>query len=136
MRNHYQQLQAEERATIMLMQQKRQSIRQIAQTLHRSQSNISRELLRNNVAELKAHDPAQADRLAAGTARTTRKLDPAGPLFGVVPHFLYQRWSPQQIGCTLHRMYPNDPCERVSHKTIYTALYALSHGEMHRDLTT
>ncbi|MEC5216177.1 IS30 family transposase [Actimicrobium sp. GrIS 1.19] len=33
MRNHYQQLQAEERATIMLMQRQNQSVRQIAHAL-------------------------------------------------------------------------------------------------------
>jgi IS30 family transposase len=137
MRNHYQQLQAEERATIMVMQQQSQSIRQIAHALHRSPSSISRELRRNSGADSRAYDPVHASRrarLAARTARTVRKLDLASPLFGVVTHFLHQRWSPQQIGGTLRRMYPNDPSQRVSHETIYTALYAMPRGELRREL--
>ena len=31
-------------------------------------------------------------------------------------------------------MYPNDPSQRVSHETIYTALYAMPRGELRRDM--
>ena len=34
----------------------------------------------------------------------------------------------------MRRMYPNDPSQRASHETIYTALYAMPRGELRRDL--
>jgi IS30 family transposase len=67
----------------------------------------------------------QASRRARLASRTTRKLDPASLLFGVITHFLHQRRVPQQIGGALRHMYPTDPTQRDSHKTIDTALYGM-----------
>ena len=66
--------------------------------------------------------------------RQRRKLAPDTPLFGVVDYLLRKLWSPEQIGGTLRRMYPNDPAKRASPETIYTALYAMPRGELRRDL--
>jgi IS30 family transposase len=38
------------------------------------------------------------------------------------------RWSPEQIAATLARMQPDDPALRVSHETIYAAIYAQPRG--------
>ncbi len=62
--------------------------------------------------------------------RQRRKLALGRPLLGVVDHFLRQRWSPEQIGGTLRRMYPDDLTKRASHETIYTALYAMPRGDL------
>jgi transposase, IS30 family len=48
---------------------------------------------------------------------------------------LLQRWSPQQISATLRLEFPDDPRMRVSHETIYQALYIQSRGELRRQLT-
>ena len=47
MTKHFEQLSAEERATIMVMAQEGQSLRAIARTLHRAPSTISREWRRH-----------------------------------------------------------------------------------------
>jgi IS30 family transposase len=52
----------------------------------------------------------------------------------VVLPLLSWKWSPQQISGTLTRMWPNDPTLRVSHETIYTAIYAQPRGELRRQL--
>ncbi|AEQ96965.1 transposase [Xanthomonas oryzae pv. oryzicola BLS256] len=38
------------------------------------------------------------------------------------------RWSPQQIAAKLKAMHPDDPSQRVSHETIYAAIYAHPRG--------
>lgn len=137
MRNHYQQLQAEERAMIMLMRQQNSSVREIARVLSRAPSSISREVNRNLIATPAGYDPVLAGARAKcmqKVVRQHRKLAPDTPLFGVIDYFLRQQWSPEQIGGTLRRMYPDDPTKRASHETIYTALYAMPRGELRRDL--
>ena len=137
MRNHYQQIQAEERAVIMVMRQQNSSVREIARALSRAPSSISREVNRNLSANPAGYDPLQAGARAKSmkkVVRQRRKLAPDTPLFGVVDYFLRQQWSPEQIGGTLRRMYLNDPFQRASHETIYTALYAMPRGELRRDL--
>jgi IS30 family transposase len=137
MRNHYQQLQAEERAMIMLMRQQNSSVREIARVLSRAPSSISREVNRNLIATPAGYDPVLAGaraRCMQKVVRQHRKLAPDTPLFGVIDYFLRQQWSPEQIGGTLRRMYPDDPTKRASHETIYTALYAMPRGELRRDL--
>jgi len=44
------------------------------------------------------------------------------------------RWSPQQIACTLRRMWPDDASMQVSHETIYTTIYAHASGELRKQL--
>jgi IS30 family transposase len=45
---------------------------------------------------------------------------------------LQWKWSPQEITATLKRAFPNELQCHVSHKTIYTAIYAHSKGELRR----
>ena len=60
MRNHYQQIQAEERAVIMVMRQQNSSVREIARALSRAPSSISREVNRNVLANPAGYDPVRA----------------------------------------------------------------------------
>jgi IS30 family transposase len=55
-------------------------------------------------------------------------------LFGVVQHCLTQAWSPSQIASTLKLMWPDEPQRNVWHETIYTCIYAMSKGELSKDL--
>jgi IS30 family transposase len=55
-------------------------------------------------------------------------------LFGVVEHFIREGWSPEQIAGTLKNRYPEQAERRVSHETIYNALYVLPRGELRAGL--
>ena len=146
MGKHYEQLTAEERAAIMMMKADNCSARQIALTLRRAPSTISRELARfaawpDRPAAV-ACTPTQYDARAAGLrARRARfkcrkrsKLATDTVLFGVVQHFLAQAWSPSQIAGTLKLMWPDEPQRTVSHESIYTCIYAMPKGELRKDL--
>ena len=93
----YTHLQAEERAAILIQQQQGCSLRQIARSLGRDVSSISRELSRNRSDEVTVYDPvragARAERLR-NQARHPGKLASDSVLFGVVAQLLRWRWSP------------------------------------------
>jgi len=63
----------------------------------------------------------------AARARVPRPLVPGNALWTLVLEPLRRRLSPEQISCTLARM--PDPV-RLSHETIYKALYPMPRGEL------
>jgi transposase, IS30 family len=83
--------------------------------LHRAPSSISRELRRNG---WRAPEPGAKK----------------GPLWPQVERMLRARHSPEQIAGILRDMNSDTPTLRVSHETIYTALYALPRGQLRADL--
>jgi IS30 family transposase len=136
MGKHYEQLKPEERATVMLMNREGSSIRAMSRALKRSPSTISREIDRHRLNG-HAYDATQAgDRARARRfqRRKTPKLWQETVLFGVVEHFLREGWSPEQIAGTMKCLYPHQPEQRVSHETIYNALYVIPKGELRTDL--
>jgi IS30 family transposase len=148
MGTHYEQLTPEERATIMVMKANNSSARQIALTLRRAPSTITRELKRfaiwqDRPAFVPAPESSCAyDARSAGLRARRQRFKPRRcsklavdtVLFGVVHHFLSERWSPSQIAGTLKRMWPDDPQRTVSHETIYNCIYAMPRGELRKDL--
>jgi len=64
--------------------------------------------------------------------RVIPKLHPDGELWAHVLSRLRLCWAPEQIAGTLKERYPNEPARRVSHETIYTAIYAMPRGELRR----
>jgi IS30 family transposase len=130
----------------MMMKASHCSARHIARTLHRAPSTITQELARfaawPDRPALMAGAPVQYDVRAAGLrvrrARFKRrrpcKLASDTVLFGLVQHLLLQGRSPSQIAGTLKRMWPNEPQHTVSHETIYTCIYAMSRGELRKDM--
>jgi IS30 family transposase len=120
----YQQLQPEDRVTLASLAQQKYSVRAMAQVLGRSPSTISRELRRN------AQPAGYASTTARACARRRRlqgrpqgKLHRDGILFGLMRHFLGERWSPEQIALTLACILPRGHEHRVSHETIYNCIY-------------
>jgi transposase, IS30 family len=76
----------------------------------------------------------QRARVARSSGLKPPLLASDGFLWAQVQKLLKQRYSPEQIAGILPRMYPDDLSMRVSHETIYTALYAMPRGELRTEL--
>lgn len=131
----YKQLQPEDRVTLASLVQLNYTVRGIAQVLGRSPSTVSRELKRNTQPSGYASAPASAcARQRRRQSRPPIKLHREGILFGLMRHFLGQRWSPEQIALTLARIFPKGHEYRVTRETIYNCIYAQPVGELKREL--
>jgi IS30 family transposase len=108
------------------------TVRAIAGELGRSPSTVSREIRRNRDPESGRYFPFRAHRRSIDRrARPkTGKLAENGDLAAAVQNRLDRRWSPEQIAKTLGVEFPDRPEMRVSHETIYQALYAPEHSIM------
>ena len=137
MGNHYKRLGESERMTIMLMRLKGSTVSEIARTIGRHKSTISRELRMDPYSGELAYNASRAESYAAARWQRRRrghKVKPGNWLFSFVAYRLRRGWSPLQIAGRLKRMHPDDPKRRVSHETIYKALYVLPRGELRREL--
>ena len=65
--------------------------------------------------------------------RRLRKLDDPA-LWEIVHELLQARWSPQQIAGILARVFPDRANYRVSHETIYGAIYVIPRGALRKSL--
>jgi IS30 family transposase len=109
-------------------------LRAIAGELGRAPSTVCREVSRNEgPARYRA---CVAERGAWRRARRPKaaKLATCQRLRDVVEAKLELRWSPQQIASWLPSRYPADLEMRVSHETIYLALYVQGRGALRREL--
>ena len=117
----------------------------IAMGLHRSAATLSRELRRNGWTRPKTRrglgrppvaggyraDAAQARAQACtATPHVTRRLRPDTALWDQVTRYLKAGYSPEQIAGTLALVHADTPSLQVSHKTIYTAIYAMPRGAL------
>jgi len=124
-------LSSEERGVILAEHNRGSSQQAIGVLLDRSASTICRELARGRQDD-GAYCP-QAARLVYDVRRSrcrrARKLVVGGATHSFVhSHLVHRRWSPEQIAHRLRRMHPDDPAARVSHETIYAAIYAQPRG--------
>jgi len=109
------------------------SLRAIARRLVRPVSSVSREVARNRAGA--SYDALSAQSLSHRRRQLRpHKLEPGKPLWEPVVMGLYRGWSPEQIAGRLAKVHPDDPALRVSHETIYVALYALPRGELRKAL--
>jgi IS30 family transposase len=128
------------------------SQRQIASTIGKHESTVSRELARSYSAPgsrspkgrtargggqgyRRAYNAERAHNFAVIKARRRkdRRLDHA-PLREEVWKLLRADWSPEQIAAMLPKLHPTDPDMRVSHETIYQSLFVQTKGELKREL--
>ncbi|WP_436502136.1 IS30 family transposase [Actinokineospora sp. HUAS TT18] len=127
----------DERIVIADLRRARATMRAIAAELDRPVSTISRELKRNSHQVSGDYRPHAAQ--ARADARRARpkggKLAACQELREVVEGRLGLEWSPEQISRSLRREFPDRPEMRVSHETIYQALYVQGRGELRRELT-
>jgi len=124
-------LSSEERGVIFAEHNRGRSQRSIGGLLGRPASTICRELARGR-QEDGSYCPQAARRVyddRRARCRRKRKLVEGSALHRAVhDHLVYRRWSPEQIAQRLRRMKPDDPSARVSHETIYAAIYAQPRG--------
>src|SRR5664279_4864137 len=127
-------LSAEEREEILLGLARGESMSEIARSLGRAPSTITREVAANGGAvrygAWKAHCRAE------GSARRPKPAKLAHPpLVRQVTTWLERLWSPQEITERLRLDFPDDPMMQVSHETIYQSLFVQGRGELRRELT-
>ena len=145
MEKKYKQLTIEERTLIQTQLSMGFKPADIAKSLDRSASTLSRELKRNGwqrpPAQRGRGRPLQAGGYRAEVAhrraraslakpRFERKLRPGTMLWDQVTDYLQAGYSPEQISGTLRLVHPTTPALQISHETIYTAIYALPRGEL------
>jgi len=133
MGTQYKHLSVEERDTIHRGRLEGSSLRAIARRLERAVSTVAREVARNLSAA--GYDALKAEHgYRRRRPRGRRKLAVGTPLWDRVVMGLYRGWSPEQIAGRLRKRHPVDSNQRVSHETIYLALYALPRGELRKAL--
>jgi len=131
MDRRYKHLNGEERGVIFAEHRRGASLREIGSLLGRSPSTVGRELTRG-CRDDGHYSPVSARR--SYDARRLRSRRPRRLVEGSALHIWVRgklehlRWSPEQIAGRLRAMHPDDPDQRVSHETIYTAIYAQPRG--------
>ena len=131
----YNELSLEERVEMQQRLESGDSLRAVGRSLGRSPSTISREGRRVAVdrADYKAQAAQQHSQVCRKKPRVTRKLDDVA-LWETVQALLRARWSPEQIAGILGRGFPDAASYRVSHETIYSAVYLVPRGELRKEL--
>ena len=111
-----------------------QSFRQIALSLGRPTSTISREVARHGGRD--RYRAAHADEAAWEAARRPQscRLADNPRLRWLVACKLGQQWSPEQIAGWLKRCYPDNQEMHVSHETIYKTLFIQTRGALKKEL--
>jgi len=113
----------------------RLSFRAIGRLISRAPSTVSREVLANGGRE--GYRGWRADNRARKHAMRAQptKLERNPRLQRIVEAKLKKSWSPMQISRRLMVDFPNDDDMRISHETIYRALYLQGRGGLKRELT-
>jgi len=110
------------------------SIRQIAASLGRAPSTVSREIARHG--GLCAYRATAADARAWERARRPKpcRLATYPALQRLVARQLLCDWSPEQIAGWLKREFPDQDTMRVSHETLYRSLFIQARGVLKKEL--
>jgi IS30 family transposase len=110
------------------------SIRQIAATLGRAPSTVSREIRRHGGAH--RYRAAEADTQAWTHSRRPKpcRLATSPTLQQIVASKLALEWSPEQVAGWLKLEFPDQDTMRVSHETIYRSLFIQARGVLKKEL--
>jgi IS30 family transposase len=131
----YNEMSLDERVEVQRRLEAGDTLRAIARSLGRAPSTLSREWRRatSSGATYTAQAAHRQARARRRKPRVERKLtDPA--LWDTVQCLLRARWSPEQIAGLLARAFPDEASYRVSHETIYSAIYLTPRGELRKEL--
>lgn len=134
---NYKRLGLDEREEISRMLSQNCSLNEIAKSLSRYASTISREV-RLGSCNKYTYRAGKAQRRASRNA-SKRKLgrnilDANLKLKRYIYRKLRKRWSPEQIAKELSNDYPKDMTMRIAPETIYAHLYILPRGELKKEL--
>jgi IS30 family transposase len=130
-------LSAGEREEIGLGRAAGESIRSIARRLCRQPSTIGREVGRY-ARYGQPYKPIDAELASWQRHRRPKgrgKLARPGQLREEVLRLLRRRYSPEQVSGWLRVTFPDRPEMRVSHETIYQAIYVQARGNLRAELT-
>jgi IS30 family transposase len=123
-----------DRLTIADGLQANQTLRVIAARIGKHTSTVSREIRDRNVEGLYLPYRAHAAAAAARARPKQSKLVTNQDLRQAVHNGLSRRLSPEQISHRLVKDFPDDQGMRVSHETIYQALYFQARGGLKREV--
>src|SRR3984893_11954513 len=110
------------------------SIRQIAKSVQRAASTVSREVARHGGRPQYRANNADQQAWESALRPKTCLLAIHEQLGTIVASKLILDWSPQQISGWLKDQYPNDASLRVSHETIYRSLFIQARGVLKQEL--
>src|ERR1022692_3067950 len=110
------------------------SMREIAKSLERAVSTVSREVARHGGRPL--YRANEADHQAWESALRPKRclLAVHRKLRKMVASKLILDWSPEQIAGWLKNQFPQDETMRVSHETIYRSLFIQARGVLKQEL--
>jgi IS30 family transposase len=111
-----------------------QSMREIAASIQRAPSTVSREIGRHRGRE--RYRASEADQRAWDRARRPKpcRLAVQRRLQKIVAKKLSLDWAPEQISGWLKRRYPGNPETQISHETIYRSLFVQARGVLKKEL--
>lgn len=123
----------EDRVIIFAMRREGATCREIADAVGCHRTTVGRELAR---AQDGPYDPRSAHLSSVEAARRpkARKLDADPALRAYVANALMLNWSPRQISERIAQEFPEDASMRISHETIYQALYLQGKGQLRHEL--
>ena len=126
----------EEREEIAWRRDRKQGVREIARAVGRSPSTVSRELRRNSSPSPRRYRAFPAHIRARERARRgrPRKLVSGSPLRAEVARLLALDYSPGQAAGRLRLEHPGEAGMRVSHETIYQALFVQGKGSLRAEV--
>jgi IS30 family transposase len=129
-------LSRDERYEIARLAEAGLSMRAIAGLLARAPSTVSRELRRNRDLRTGRYQPESAQTLAQRRRLRPRprRLDACPRLRSQVQTWLDERYSPVQVAGRLVVEFGGDPVMRLSHESIYQAVYVRGGGQLKREL--
>jgi len=134
---NYKRLSADEREEISRMLAQNCSLNDIAKSLSRYASTISREILLGSCNK-HTYRAGKAQRRAVRNASKRRAnkriLDDHLKLKRYIYKKLRKKWSPDQIAKELPMDYPEDMTMRIAPETIYANLFILPRGELKKEL--
>ena len=126
-------LRAWERGVIMAGARRGASCAEIARELGRDRSVVWREIKRNGGREAYQADAAHI-RACQGLRRPKEFRLEHAPLARFVEEAMDEGWSPKLISLALTVEFPDDERMRISHETIYRAVYVQGRGHVRQDL--